>query len=77
MGSECNNFIREHLRDVERHQVTLKVLNFYITLGNEMIKRLPLKYGIFSEYEFLSPEHAFNKNRLILNELPNLCDKYK
>lgn len=41
-----------------------------------MIARLPLK-GIFTEFEFLSPEIAFNKARTKLNDLPLLCEKFK
>jgi hypothetical protein len=51
------------------------ILDFYVTLSKEIIQRLPLTSDIFQEMAFLKPQNAFNKNRHVLVELPQLIEK--
>ena len=43
----------------------------------QMIDRLPLGDGIFSEFEFLSPEIALNSNRYSLASLTELSRQFQ
>jgi hypothetical protein len=51
------------------------ILDFYVTLSKEIIQRLPLTSDIFQEMAFLKLQNAFNKNRHVLVELPQLIEK--
>lgn len=76
VGRECKEFLIANLSLADQNSFMVKILEFYSILAKEMINRLPLG-GIYSEFEFLCPEIAFEKNRKRLIDMPLLCNKYK
>lgn len=76
VGRECKEYLVANLSLADQNSFMLKILDFYSTLAKEMISRLPLS-GICSEFEFLAPDIALDRNRRRLNEMPLLCDLYK
>lgn len=68
--------MKSHPNSTEQNAFIVKIFDFYSTLAKEMISRLPLT-GIFTEFEFNSPEFAFCKSRQKLNSLPMLSSKFK
>jgi hypothetical protein len=75
-GPECESLLISLPTNIQ-HDVRVHILDFYVTLSKEIIQRLPLTSDIFQEMAFLKPQNAFNKNRHVLVELPQLTEKYK
>lgn len=72
VGAECQSLL--DLQSADNINVFKeKCQKFYITVAEEIIKRLPISNNLFKEFKFLDPEIALDaKNRAGFANLPLL-----
>lgn len=76
VGSECEIYMKSKLTSQQQHQVRIKILDFYICMFQEILDRLPIE-GLFSYFEFLSPENAFRKDKIRFQSIPDTFNEFE
>lgn len=77
LGPECQQLLPSVCHD-EQHNFKIKILEFYVTICEEMLNRLPLKQDLFEEFSFNAPKVALSttKNEKLKN-LKNILANFK
>ncbi|CAI6359908.1 unnamed protein product [Macrosiphum euphorbiae] len=76
LGAECQSLL--NLQPIDNINVFKeKCQKFYITVAEEIIKRLPISNNLFKEFKFLDPEIALDaNNRAGFDNLPLLSEQF-